>query len=253
MRLEPDPWLAKILGHDVYRVICGTPSADISASAEALHDALSGARRQATFYYAKVPSQAVDQVRVLCGAGFFVVDVNVTFERTPDASSPAQPRPGIVVRDMRPTDHTVILDVAEHCFSYSRFHLDPFFRREQANHIKREWIRNYILGRRGERLLIAESDSVPVGFLAVLAADIKGCSCRLIDLIGVSDSHQGRGIGRELVDSFKHLYAGKCDLLRVGTQVANTPSARLYERCGFCLVESAYVLHAHVRDGKLLR
>ena len=101
--------------------------------------------------------------------------------------------------------------------------------------------------------MVAEWDGVPVGFLAVLAAEVKGCSCRVIDLIGVSNSHQGRGGGRELVDYFRQLYAGKCDLLRVGTQVANIPSARLYERCGFRLAESAYVLHAHVKDGKLLR
>jgi dTDP-4-amino-4,6-dideoxy-D-galactose acyltransferase len=253
MRLERDPWLAEILGHDVYRVVWGTESAYLGASAETFPDALAAANRQAAFYYAKVPSQAVDQVRTLCAAGFFVVDVNVTFERIPDDGPEPQRRPGILVRDMRSTDHTGLLDIAEHCFSYSRFHLDPFFRREQANRIKREWIRNYLLGRRGERLLVAEWHDVPVGFLAVLATEVKGCSCRIIDLIGVSDSHQGRGVGRELVDCFRQVYAGRCDLLRVGTQVANIPSARLYERCGFRVVESAYVLHAHVRDGKLLR
>ena len=34
--------------------------------------------------------------------------------------------------------------------------------------------------------------------------------------------------------------------LRVGTQVANVPSLRLYENCGFRVAESAYVLHGHL-------
>jgi ribosomal protein S18 acetylase RimI-like enzyme len=253
MRTEPDPWLAGILGHDVFRVAWDPASADLSAAVEALRGVLTGTRGHSAFYYAKVPCQAVDQVRVFACAGFFVVDVNLTFERPADPDSSPQPRPGIVVRDARPPDQAEILDVAGHCFRYSRFHLDPFFAREQADRIKREWVRNYLLGRRGERLLVAECDGIPVGFLAVLASEVKGRSCRVIDLIGVSASHQGRGVGRELVDHFRRFYAGKCDLLRVGTQVANIPSARLYERCGFHLAESAYVLHAHVQDGKPLR
>src|SRR5437879_3307438 len=142
MRIEPDPWLAEILGHDVYRISWGTPSADLSAGAEALHGAMANTRGQAAFYYANVPSQAIDQVRVFCAAGFSVVDVNVTFEQTPDLNAGFQPRPGVLVRDIRPADHTEILDVAGRCFRYSRFHLDPFFAREQANQIKREWVRN---------------------------------------------------------------------------------------------------------------
>jgi ribosomal protein S18 acetylase RimI-like enzyme len=252
MRIEPDAWLASILGNDVYRVCWEAPSADLSAGALALRDALASTRGRSAFYYAKVPSRAVDQVRIFCGAGFFVVDVNVTFERTPNFHPALKQRPGIVVRDMSSADHTEVLDIASHCFSYSRFHLDPFIARAQANLIKREWVRNYILGRRGERVLVAEWDDVPVGFLAVLAADVKGRSCRVIDLIGVSATRQGRGVGQVLVDHFTQTYAGKCDLLRVGTQVANTPSARLYERCGFRLADSSYVLHAHFNDGRPL-
>jgi RimJ/RimL family protein N-acetyltransferase len=32
----------------------------------------------------------------------------------------------------------------------------------------------------------------------------------------------------------------------VGTQIANLPSIRLYEKLGFSLVKSAYVMHRHV-------
>jgi ribosomal protein S18 acetylase RimI-like enzyme len=250
MNLEADPWLAGILGRDVYRL--AWPN-DHPVDSEAVREILANTRGPFAFYYAKVPTQRVDLVRTLCGGGFSVVDVQVTFERAPDGEAGRPTRPGLPVRDIGPADHAAVLNIAGNCFTYSRFHLDPFFPREQANLIKREWVRNCILGRRGERVLVAEADSLPVGFLAVLAADVKGRSCRVIDLIGVSAASQGRGVGRMLVDSFTRAYAGHCDLLRVGTQVANTVSVRLYEGCGFRLVESAYVLHAHISERKSLR
>jgi ribosomal protein S18 acetylase RimI-like enzyme len=253
MRIEPDAWLAEVLGHPAFRVYWPAPPTDLSAGAEAPRAALAGSPAGSAFYYAKVPARGVDQVRALCSLGFAVVDVNVSFERSPDAHTGLPTRPWIQVRDMRPADHADVLDIAGHCFTYSRFHLDPFIAREQANGVKREWVRNYILGRRGERVLVAEWDGAPVGFLAVLAADVPGRSCRVIDLIGVAPERQGRGVGRALVDHFIRAYAGGCDRLRVGTQVANTPSARLYEGCGFRLADSAYVLHAHVKDGRPLR
>lgn len=248
MRIEPDPWLAGILGQDVFRI----SSSSSYSGAQSLRDALMEARSRSAFYYAKIPTQAVEQVRILCSAGFFVVDVNLTYERLPEREPGLAPRAGISVTDLRPATHAGVLDIARHCFTYSRFHLDPFLTREQANQVKTEWVRNYILGRRGERLLVAEQDGVPVGFLAVLAIEVKGRPCRVIDLIGVSPARQGQGVGESLIRHFVPSSAGECALVRVGTQVANTAAARLYERCGFRLAESAYVLHAHVKNGTLL-
>jgi ribosomal protein S18 acetylase RimI-like enzyme len=252
MRIEPDSWLAGILGQDVYRICWSSSPFETRDSAQELRDALATTQNPSAFYYAKVPTQAVEQVRVLCSVGFFVVDVNLTYERLPQRDPDLVPRAGIVVLDLRPAIHAEVLDIARRCFTYSRFHLDPFLTWDQANQIKTEWVRNYILGRRGEQLLVAESDGVPVGFLAVLRTEVMGRSCRVIDLIGVSAAHHGRGVGESLINHFIQVSTGECALLRVGTQVANIAAARLYERCGFRLAESAYVLHAHVKNGQAL-
>jgi hypothetical protein len=49
--------------------------------------------------------------------------------------------------------------------------------------------------------------------------------------------------------AFVEHYRGRGALL-VGTQVANIPSVRLYERMGFSLSSSQYVLHLHVEKGQ---
>jgi ribosomal protein S18 acetylase RimI-like enzyme len=70
--------------------------------------------------------------------------------------------------------------------------------------------------------------------------------------MGVDRPEQGQGAGHRLVETFIGESAGGCDRLRVGTQLANIPSIRLYEKCGFRLAASEYVLHAHVREGRVL-
>lgn len=234
MKIETDNWLAGILGCNAYRV--GLPQGGPVSVPEKLAPG---------FYFAKVSTRQVEGVRALSAAGFYVVDVNTTFERTPDASLPVD----VLVRDFQPEDTDAILEIAGSCFVYSRFHLDPLVPDEIAHRIKREWIANYARGARGDRLMVAELDGKPAGFLAVLAAKVGERPARVIDLVGVGKEFQGRGAGRALTQAFIRDYAGKCDILRVGTQAANIPSMRLYENCGFRMAETAYVLHAHIPEG----
>lgn len=246
MRLEPDPWLTSIFGHDVFRVI------DIEHGPSISVDNLTQASdSQQIFYYVKVPVARLDLVHALNKSGFKVVDVNVTFECMPrvteiDLSS------RIIIRGARPEDRDATLDIAGTCFTYSRFHLDPLISNDRANLIKREWVANYFKGERGEQILVAERDAKPIGFLAITKVISGDKSIRVIDLIGIQSECQRMGAGKQLVDFFINDSVGKCNILRVGTQIANMPSMNFYQRCGFHITESAYVLHAHVHDGKVI-
>jgi hypothetical protein len=48
------------------------------------------------------------------------------------------------------------------------------------------------------------------------------------------------------VRSFVGRYRGEAVVLRVGTQGANVPSLRLYEKCGFSVRGTGLMLHRHV-------
>lgn len=250
MRIDPDPWLESILGYRVFRVVPSTALQSFPSEKGEDKTIFVTAGRGRAFYYAKVPTLNVAQVRAFTGAGFAVVDVSVTFSRPPGPiEGTSEPR--IRVADVEPGEHEAVLRIAESSFVYSRFHLDPQIDNEQANAVKREWIRNYILGRRGERLLVAHYDGEPAGFLAVLSAqDAAGNRTRVIELVAVDRSFQGRGIGRTMVAYLVNDSAGAYAAVKVGTQVANIPSMSLYEKCGFQISETAYVLHAHLWNGK---
>jgi len=244
MKLLPDAWLSKIFGYDVIRVVLEKD--DLPEPGAVFPQATLPPR---AFYYAKVPVTSVEQAGRLTQAGFRVIDVNVTFEREPEQQTGINS--SVLVRDIRPGDEDAVLDIAETAFIYSRFHLDPLIPMEMANRIKREWIANYIRKQRGERLLVAEVDGKPAGFLALLVSG-ETEKTGVIDLIAVARSMQGRGVAKGLIEYHIRDAYRKYARLAVGTQIANVPSMRLYARCGYNISSSTYVLHAHVREGRIL-
>jgi ribosomal protein S18 acetylase RimI-like enzyme len=231
--IRPDAWLAEIMDRPVFRV--GDPDDDGALAAHV--------RGQArAFYYAKIDAARIDAVRRLARAGFVVVDTNVVFELDRPAQL-AGDFPGVTVGQVE-GDEEAILEVAATSFTRTRFHLDPLVGLELANAIKREWCRNYTRGRRGDHLFVARLEGRPAGFLAALATP----SSAVIDLIAVGPAFQRRRVGAALIAAFTDRYRGR-GALQVGTQVANLPSVRLYERMGFSLAASQYVLHLHVEKG----
>jgi ribosomal protein S18 acetylase RimI-like enzyme len=214
-----DAWLSETLG---FRALV----ADEPAASESV--------AERTLTTAKVPVDQIARVAAFEDAEFRVVDVNVTLARTGTRAA-SQPS----VRAAGDRDRDAVLAIAGSSFRYSRFHLDPRIDDGLANHVKREWARSYVEGRRGLELLVAEADGRVAGFLAVL----EDADARVIDLVGVSPELQGRGVGSALVAAFSARH--EPHELRVGTQVANAPSLRLYANHGFVPASAAYVLHRH--------
>jgi len=218
---HPDAWLAEVMRRPVFRV-------DGSGSAESL-------ATPPGFYFAKVASDRVADVRALERRGFGVVDVNVTFELQRAVAGSSEVTVGLLADG----EADAVLAIAGSAFRYSRFHLDPEVGAELAHHVKREWIRNYVRGVRGDGLLVARLAGKPVGFLAPLVAN----GTAVIDLVAVATEAHGRGVGTALVAAFCARYPSLPRV--VGTQVANVPSIRLYTKLGFALARSQYILHLH--------
>jgi GNAT superfamily N-acetyltransferase len=250
VKIREDSWLSEIFGYPVFRVEPGderaaAPLGDVVRNHESRHSS--------AMYYAKIDADRIETVRELSRVGFYVVDVNVTFGvPAADVTGRGQPADSgrHMIREIAPEHHEAVLRIAATCFKHSRFHLDPLIPVDVANRIKHDWILNYIKKERGEQLWVALHDGWPAGFLAVLASDSGGRRTRTIDLIGVDSGFQGRGFGASLVAFFIDRYAEVSDYLQVGTQVANVPSMKLYQKFGFAIVKAQYVLHKHVHDGR---
>jgi ribosomal protein S18 acetylase RimI-like enzyme len=255
MEIREDRWLSIIFGKPVFKVEALPTAPMQNDSFPHLGELIKRHARQqsSSIYYAKVDTEQIEVVRQLSLAGLYVVDVNVTF--TMDAKAPLTPDAsvepsGLSIREIEVSDHEETLEIAGSCFQYSRFHLDPFVSLPIANQVKRDWILNYIKHQRGERLFVALVGGRPAGFLAVIASEMKNKRVCTIDLIGVSRNFQRRGIGQALTAFFIKHYRERADYLQVGTQAANIPSMRLYQKLGFYISRTQYVMHGHLgHDG----
>ena len=66
----------------------------------------------------------------------------------------------------------------------------------------------------------------------------------VVDLVAVDEAVRGRSVAGDMT-WFAQSQFPQAGCLRVGTQLANLPAIRCYERLGFQLVRSQYVLHYH--------
>jgi ribosomal protein S18 acetylase RimI-like enzyme len=228
--LARDAWLGDILGCEAWRVSIGPQGPD--------RDAL-GRVSAPAFLYAKVPTSDTRAVASLDALGFHVVDTNVTLER--EAAPPLATKGRNACRFAVPDDRDAVRALAGRAFSHSRLHLDSAVPREAADRSRAEWAANFFSGARGDHMVVAEDNGTCRGFLQLLG---PAAGVLTIDLIGVDPTARRRGVARDMI-AFAVAELPGIDRLRVGTQVANVPSLRLYESLGFRVVETSYVLHCH--------
>jgi len=233
--LVKDIWLTNILEKESYRY-----QPDLNATDKADLSFLNNLRND-SFIYCKVPSNAVSLLDLLENNGFRVVDTNVVFEKK------LAPNPVNSVENVRFAiceDEEAVVKIAENNFIYSRFHLDTKIADFKASQIKGEWVRNYFKKTRGDFLVVFQKNNELAGFCLLL--DNK--KNIVIDLICVDKKFHGCGIASDMIRFVEKKFLGYESLI-VGTQVANIPSVRLYEKNGFKLQNSYYVLHRHTRQG----
>ena len=128
-------------------------------------------------------------------------------------------------------------------FTLTRFHQDSAFPPGFADLTRAEWVRGYFDGTRGDAMVVALDGEKIIGFLLLIYGKDGWL---VIDLIAVAENHRQKGIAADMIK-----YAGReCrgfTGIRVGTQQANLPSLKLYERLGFKISEEQYIYHYHHR------
>ena len=178
-------------------------------------------------------------------AGFRLVDVRVTLERTAAGATPtSHPAPGAAaVRPAVPADLAELRRIAAASHRDSRFYADPHFPRERCDELYAAWIAGSCDDPAGSVLVAVEaaSGSVPVGYItAALEPDGGG----RIGLFAVGESARGRGVGSRLIGAALDWFAERgAGPVRVVTQGRNVRAQHLYQRAG--LLTSAVELWFH--------
>lgn len=234
LSIVEDSWLTGVMSRTVHRV-SGTVEGDGEMQAQRSLQQITG---RPGFSYARVPTYHVRTSRLLERGGFHVVDAGITLETR---QLPERGREGGRARLARAEDQAAVEEIAGRSFIYSRFHLDPSISKPLADEIKTQWVGNYFRGQRGDYMVVAERNGHVAGFLQLLNAP---GNVQVIDLIAVDKDHRGKGLAEEMIQ-YAVAACGTPKTLRVGTQSANIVSLSLYEKLGFRIVSTSYVLHHH--------
>ena len=235
-----DPWLAGIFQRDVYRLDPGEGGLEKNGpQKDRTYRKLKEIQAGPVFIYAKVSTASLSACRFLEEMGFKLMDTNVVFDKP---AAPGQKlRGNCALRLAVPEDREQVVELAGRNFAFSRFHLDDAIPKMVADRIMAEWAGNFFSGNRGNQMVVALTGEKIVGFTQLLR---RGGKTTVIDLIGVDKGQRQKGIASDMI-AFAESQCSDCDRIWVGTQVANIPSMRLYEKMGFRIFVSRYVFHYH--------
>ena len=160
--------------------------------------------------------------------GFQLTDIRMTFEQNPVSPASRTDDSGSI-RMAREDDLPALREIAGRTHRDTRFYFDPHFDRAKCDRLYETWIENSYRGY-AQAVLVAEAENVPAAYLT---CHRKGSETQ-IGLLGVSQAHQGKGFGTQLVTRFLDWsYEQKATRASVVTQGRNLAAQRLYQRNGF--------------------
>ncbi len=210
--------------------IFGAPVGRVVSGDEALFEMSQDWTSQGVWLVsARVDKGDIEADEDLIKANFLPIETLVTLER-------ALPKSEVMPSGVRVAidgDIEESLLIARTAFKYDRFHADARVPNEAADRLKEKWVANGFSGR-SDTVLVVEIGGSVVGFSTCM---VNG-DAAIIDLIAISPNHQGRGVGKSLVQGVIATYAGRSRVIRVGTQDANMHSLKLYHSCEFVQVTS---------------
>jgi len=229
-----DHWLSGIFKKEVYDIkVDKAPFNEIEHFVKKLQMA-------DTFLYSKVDVTNLQAVRLMECLGFYLVDTSVTFEK--NISTGCCLTKSNEIRFAKPEDVKSTVELARNNFAYTRFFLDEKIDNEVANLVKAKWVENYFLRKRGTHMVVALIDGQIKGFTQLIKQD----KLLIVDLIAVIENERNKGLGGDMM-IFAEQSVDDIERIRVGTQVANVPAIRLYEKMGYRFTKGQYIFHYHSR------
>ena len=235
MRVEASPFDSQHYGLHIGRLVreAADGPAELAAAIEA-------ARRQA---YAVVFLRLADGdplCRALEGDGHAPVDTLVT--STLGTDRPAIARSAAITIEHRdrlddPADIQTVGAIAADSIRTSHLHADRRLPIARTRALYAAWASNDVT-HRAQQTIVARAGGALIGYLTVLATPATA----MIDLVAVTASWHGRGVGSTLLAGFIDWIGARAVVATVGTQ-ADNPALRLYARCGFVPTATHFTYH----------
>ena len=187
--------------------------------------------RYATY---RVQSNDFITIHTLQKSGFILVDGLISLDI--NTSNIEIGQPANEIREADKNDLKELNNLTSGLYSISRTFNDPLIPKNKANEFYMEWIKNSILGKAADLVLVWEEEKKILGYITLQK---KG----QIPLLGVSPEARGKGIAKRLVMfSLNKFKEWEVEVVTVETQAGNIPALRVYQDCGFKIINSFLTL-----------
>lgn len=143
------------------------------------------------------------------------------------------------IRFAKKEDKKSVISIAKRAFYQSRFFKDKNIKKKIAKKIKKNWVLNFFLKKRGNYLIVCDIKKKITGFLLI----IKNKNNFIIDLIAVKKNYQKLGYASQMLNFFIGTQKRKKFFILASTQQTNKQSIIFYKRNKFKLKFSKYVYH----------
>ena len=173
-------------------------------------------------------------IHTLEKSGFILVDglISLSFKTS-------NMKEGEVSSEIRKATNNDLIELKEltsGLFLTGRIMSDPFIPRNKARQFYVRWIENSILGKAADSVLVWEEEGKILGYITLMKSG-------QIPLLGVSEKARGKGTGKKLISAalLKFKEWGVENII-LETQIDNISALRLYQICGFKIVNSFLTL-----------
>ncbi len=133
-----------------------------------------------------------------------------------------------------------IYDLAFESGKFSRFNLDLNFKKSEFRKLYKKWVDNSFNKEYADAVLVYKEQNIILGFVTYKVWE----GFATIGLIGICPKHQGKGIGKKLIQSVeKKLVAIGVNELRIPTQLQNKIACLFYTKMGYEIIENKILKH----------
>ena len=145
-----------------------------------------------------------------------------------------------VCLELRGSSREEIYELAFESGKCSRFKLDTHFDQREFENLYKRWVDNSFNKEFADAVLVYKEQNKILGFVTYKVWDKHAT----IGLIGVCSKHQGKGIGKKLIQCVEIELANKgVNELRIPTQLQNEMACRFYSKMGYEIIENKILKH----------
>jgi dTDP-4-amino-4,6-dideoxy-D-galactose acyltransferase len=126
----------------------------------------------------------------------------------------------------------------------SRFYQDPLFKESDFKKLYDKWLEN-ALNKTHDNVFLGYHDELINKPVALLTGKINNIDLNTkVGLFAVHESHQGKGLGKKMLNSFEQLSkTSDCKKITIPTQKENLGACRFYEASGYQGSLTQFIYH----------